>query len=127
MLVESFAPVYLLQLRPSRRDPGSKRVCASCQGGVTCRRADRTVYTRRLGVTSEVAGGRDWLPSYQLIKPLARGHYASGHTLHLFHNTRTQSHTLARGTPQVWRAATCTSAHAFITVQPVSAESAWPR
>lgn len=51
-----------------------------------------------------------WLAaSYQLIKPLTRGHSASRHTLHLFHNTRTQSHTLVRGAPQVWQAATCST------------------
>ena len=74
-----------------------------------------------------------WLAaSYQLIKPLTWGHSASRHTLHLFHNTRTQSHTLVRGAPQVWQAATCsththTHTHTHTSQFVSSRRSVWPR
>lgn len=84
--------VYLLKLCPDRCDLSTKRVCASPQVCVKCRRADRSVYTRRHGVTPEVAGDRDWLPA---TSSLSCSHWDTvpGDTLSICFTTHGHSHT----------------------------------
>lgn len=78
--------------------------CMSNVGGLTAVfTKDTLVWPRRL------PGFRDWLPALGSLCCFYGGHRARRHTLHLFHNRCTQSHTLVRETPQGWQAAYWTS------------------
>ncbi|CAB1416087.1 unnamed protein product [Pleuronectes platessa] len=69
-------------------------------------RADRAVVTRRLGVTSEVAGGRDWPPARSSLGH-SHGDTVPGHTLSICFTTHGQSHAhSSAGHCRFWQEAT---------------------
>lgn len=122
--------VYLLKLCPNHCDLSTKCVCASCQVCVKCRRANRTVYTRRHGVTSEVAGGHDWLPGTSSLSS-SHGDTVPEDTLSICFTTHGHSHTHSSeghrryGRQPHAQAHSCMSTHKSQFSS--SRESVWPR